>query len=885
MAPVRHTALTSTVGVILAVLGLVLLAGGGWLAWLGGSLYYLAAGIGFVLTGALLIARRPAALLVYALLVLGTFVWALWEVGLDWWPLAARGGVVVLIGLFLITPPVTRRLGITTVADALDGRTPQPSAFRGAGLALTAVLAVALVGALASLFLDQHRIEGRIETANGPQPDPRGVPAEGWQAYGRTSDGQRYSPLGQITPENVSDLQVAWQYNTGDVSQPNDPEETTFQSVPLKVGNRLFLCTPHQAIVALDAGTGAEVWRTDLQIRGELALQHLTCRGVSYKPPTGLAPPAPSAALDAPAAATQVAQAAVAPQTPGSETSPPATATTGSSESPAEAQRSNEPSTFQETPPLPDSGTLPPTDPRSPVGNLPLAASVQRTVPFCDAMLFMATADGRLVALDPETGSVCANFGGGDGQVDLWNGMPYINPGSYYSTSPAIVLGDRVIVGGTVLDNVSTTEPSGVIRAYSIPSGDLVWNWDSGNPVDTAPLQPGEAYTPNSPNSWSIMSVDEALGLVYVPLGNQPPDQFGGDRSENVERFSSSVVALRISDGTVAWHFQTVHHDLWDYDVPSQPTLFDIERDGQRVPALIQPTKQGELFVLNRETGEPILPVREEPAPQGAVPGDFTAPTQPHSALSFNPPALTETDMWGATLFDQLACRIAFHQHRYEGRFTPPSLEGSIIYPGNFGVFNWGSVAVDPVRQMVFATPTYLAFTSKLIPRPNPDALVVTDGAPEGPLPALNENFGAPYAVEMGPFMSPIGVPCQAPPWGYVAGADLSTGEIRWMHKNGTVRDLTPVPLPIPMGVPGLGGAVLTASGLAFYSGTIDYYVRGYDVTTGAEVWKARLPAGGQSTPMTYEEGGRQFLVVTAGGHGSLGTKRGDAVIAYALPQ
>jgi GNAT superfamily N-acetyltransferase len=322
--------------------------------------------------------------------------------------------------------------------------------------------------------------------------------------------------------------------------------------------------------------------------------------------------------------------------------------------------------------------------------------------------------------------------------------------------------------------------------------------------------------------------------------------------------------------------------------VPSaQPSLVDLTINGQTVPALVQPTKQGELFVLDRRDGRPILPVREEPAPQGAAEGDKAAPTQPVSALSYGPPPLTERDMWGATPFDQLACRIQFHQLRYDGRFTPPSTQGTLVYPGNFGVFNWGSIAVDPQRQIAFTTPTYLAFVSRLVPRADDKTLYV-QGAnrPQGSLPALNENFGAPFAVQLHAFISVLGVPCQAPPWGYVAAADLTTGKILWMHRNGTVRGLSPVPLPFRMGVPNLGGPVVTAGGVAFLSGTLDYYLRAYDVSTGAELWKSRLPAGGQATPMAYiGDDGRQFVLVAAGGHGSLGTKAGDFVIAYALPR
>ncbi|MFD2238970.1 PQQ-binding-like beta-propeller repeat protein [Aureimonas populi] len=880
MRSIEHRRVTTILGGLVALLGIGLGGAGAWLAVVGGSFYYVLAGLALLATGILIIRRMKAALLVYALFLLATLLWALWEVGFDWWALAARGGFLVVLGAILLLPVVTRRLGVQDLRDAVDGRKVHATARSGGGLALACALGLAAVVAIASALSDQHRVEGRFEAAEGAAPDARGVPDGEWHAYGRTSDGQRYSPLAQITPANVDGLEVAWQFHTGDVSEPGDPEETTFQVTPLKIGERLFLCTPHQSVIALDAVTGEEIWRYDPQIRGELALQHLTCRGLSYQAPgvertSAPAQPALPGASEAgavpvPPAGSQITRGTVNGEQPSTfEGSPD-----GASDA-ADGQ------TQAADPAETVAGTL-----ARPVPDMPVASQGGTALATCaNGRLFMPTADGRVIALDPEAGAVCSDFGGGDGQIDLWANMPVVNPGSYYSTSPVVVTANVIIVGGTVLDNVSTNEASGVIRAFDIDTGDLVWNWDSGNPEATAPLAAGETYTPNSPNSWSISSVDETLGLVYVPLGNQPPDQWGGNRSESVERYSSAVVALDIATGEARWAFQTVHHDLWDYDVPSQPSLVDLTIGGETVPALVQPTKQGELYVLDRRTGEPILPVTERPAPQGAAEGDFTAATQPVSALSFDPPPLREKDMWGATLFDQLACRIAFHSYRYEGRYTPPSEEGSIIYPGNFGVFNWGSVAIDPVRQMAFTTPAYLAFTSRLIPREDDTSLVANREPPQGALPALNENFGAPFAVEMGPLLSPLGLPCQSPPWGYVAGADLTTGEIVWMHRNGTVRDASPLPLPFRMGVPSLGGPLVTAGGVAFLSGTIDYYVRAYDVSNGEQLWQHRLPAGGQSTPMTYSGAdGRQYLLVVAGGHGSLGTRRGDSVIAYALP-
>ncbi|MCC2595237.1 glucose/quinate/shikimate family membrane-bound PQQ-dependent dehydrogenase [Pusillimonas sp. MFBS29] len=830
-----------------ALFGVVLTVGGLWLIAAGGSWYYALAGVALLFTAVLLFRREVFALWLYALLVFGTVLWALWEVGLDWWPLAARGDVLFLLGLFMLTPWVTRPLRRRARTASSTG------APRWIGMPLMLSLLVFLGVGVASWFVDPHRIEGELPAARAQLAgDAQQVPPGEWHAYGRGNHGQRYSPLAQITPQNVSRLEVAWHYETGDMrGRAGDPVETTFEVTPLKIGERLYLCTPHQSVVALDATTGEEIWRYDPQIRDELALQHLTCRGLSYYDPAKVAPLGEGH--------TDPGQGSADAAVPESRAADVAG---------ADRERTAAAALLQAL-------------------KLPVAAQDKTTIDQCTAKLFMPTADGRIIALDPDDGAVCTNFGGGSGQINLWANMPFARPGGYYSTSPVVVTQSLIIVGGTVLDNVSTEEPSGVIRAYDVNTGELVWNWDPGNPDSTEPLEPGQTYTPSVPNSWSISSVDESLGMVYVPMGNQPPDQWGGERNAAAAPYGSAVVALDLKTGQVRWHFQTVHHDLWDYDVPAQPSLIDLTIGEQTIPALVQPTKQGELFVLDRRNGEPILPVTEQPYPQGAAQGDRTAPTQPVSALSFDPAPLTGASMWGATLFDQLACRIAFHQLRYEGRYTPPSTEGTLVYPGNFGVFNWGGIAVDPERQIAFVTPTQLAFVSRLIPREDDTTLYVQGGErPQDSLPALNENFGAPFAVQLSAFTSVLGLPCQAPPWGYVAGADLTTGKVAWMHKNGTVRDSSPVPLPFRMGVPNLGGPIVTAGGVAFLSSTLDYYLRAYDVTTGDELWKGRLPAGGQATPMTYTgSDGRQYVVAVAGGHGSLGTKAGDDVIAYVLPE
>ena len=778
--------LITLTAILFLLIGLLLAGGGAWLLALDGSPFYLFAGVTMVATAVLLFRRSRLALATHGILIVVALVWAVSEVGFDWWQLGPRGGLVILLGLWLLLPAIRRRLG--SPAAQLENR-PSASAW-----VLGAPVLVSIVIAIYSMFQDPYEVTGTLPKPAAENAAFGGnVPDGEWHQYGRTPFGQRFSPLADITPANVGKLQVAWQYQTGDVKRPEDVGETTYQVTPLKVGDTLYMCTPHNLAIALDALTGKEKWRFDPNVGLNPDRQHQTCRGVTY--------------YKAPAA------------------------TAGSP---------------------------------------------------CAERVYLPTSDARLIALDAHSGKLCEGFAD-KGVLHLEQGMKYNPAGYYYSTSPPVAAAGKLIIGGAVNDNYSTREQSGVIRAFDIETGALVWNWDSGNPDQTAPLPPGQTYTINSPNAWSVLSADEGLGMVYVPLGNQVPDQLGMNRSANVEKFSSSIVALDLNTGALKWVRQTVHHDLWDMDVPAQPVLFDLKRpDGTVVPALVGPTKQGDLYVLDRRSGEPIIPVKEVPAPGGAIPEDRTAPTQPISDLTFSPPPLKESDMWGLTLLDQLACRIAFHTYRYEGRYTPPSLQGTIVYPGNFGVFNWGSVAVDPERKILFGMPTYLAFTSRLVPA----AAIPPKGAGEkGSEQGLNRNEGAPYGVYMGPFLSPLGIPCQAPPWGYVTGVDLNTGKMVYRHRNGTVEDMTPLHLPFRVGVPGIGGPMLTRGGVAFLGAAVDNYLRAYDVTTGRVLWESRLPAGGQATPMTYRASdGKQYVVMVAGGHGSVGTKPGDYVIAYRLP-
>ncbi len=869
---------------LVIALGIALAAGGAWLVTLGGSWFYVLAGVLLAASGGLLMARNAAGLALYGVTVLVTLAWSVWEVGLDWWALAPRGGLLLVMAILLLLPPMVRAMH----------RSGAPRARYGASSMVlgAAVLISAAVGAF-SMTGSPHDIDGAFaaDRMAATEASDGGVPAGEWHAYGRTNAGQRYSPLDQITPDNVASLEVAWSYRTGEVRDSDDPGETTYEVTPLVIGDSMYICTPFSTVIALDPVTGEEKWRFDpwLHQPPTETTQHMTCRGVAYHraDPADLPAGEPPAAAEAPSDETTAATGgeAAAPAGEGEiegalaaqpEQAPGAEETLASSAGRVTTQAAGVPQnvvTGQAEPDAPNPVIRRETPPER------VTLSEQ-----CMERLFAPTADGRLISISAATGEICPGFGGADGTVNLWANMPNITPGSFYSTSPPVVTDRLVIVGGAVNDNEATTSPAGVIRAYDVYTGALVWNFDSKNPEATEPIPEGETYTQNAPNSWSVSSYDPELRLIYLPMGNESPDQYGADRGENTGRFSSSILALDAETGEVAWVFQTVHHDLWDYDMPAQPSLVDLTIDGAEVPALVAATKQGDIFVLNRETGEPVLPVEERPAPQsGVVEGDRVAPTQPASSLSFRPEPLREADMWGATLVDQLYCRIRYRQLHYEGTYTPPSLQGTLHYPGNFGTFNWGAVAVDPDRDLMFGMPVYLAFTVKMVPREDELSRVVTE---EGD-PIFNENFGAPYAVEIGPFYSPLNLPCQRPPWGFVAAADLRTGEIVYRHVNGTVRDLSgPIPLPFKMGVPGIGGPIVTAGGVAFLSGTLDYYVRGYNLATGEEIWRARLPAGGQATPSTYVgRDGRQYLVVVAGGHGSTGTTAGDSIIAYALPE
>ena len=519
--------------------------------------------------------------------------------------------------------------------------------------------------------------------------------------------------------------------------------------------------------------------------------------------------------------------------------------------------------------------------------------------PLCAQRIITGTFNSQLIALDSKTGQLCPTFGQ-NGIVDLKEGMGEVLPGYYHlSSAPTIVRG-TIVVGGWVADNMSHDEPSGVIRGFDAETGKLRWAWDAGNPENRNGVQDGKWYTRSTPNSWAPMSADAELGLVYVPTGNPAPDYFGGQRSEASEKYGSSVVALDAETGEPRWSFQTAHHDLWDYDVASQPTLFDFPGKNGPIPALAQPTKRGELFVLDRRTGKPLTAVTEKPVPQnGGVPEDHLSPTQPFSTgmPSFAGDPLTERDMWGITPIDQLWCRIRFHQLRYGGPATPPGRDWSITYPSIGGGMNWGGVSYDPQRRIMLVNSLYYATLVSLVPREEADRMIEAAGKAgdshdlalaAAPLPMA----GTPYGARVKGFTTPLNVLCHAPPYGRIAAIDMDTQKILWQRPVGTVRDSGPaglkIGLPIRMGMPGFGGSLATSGGLTFFGAQKERTFRAFDTETGKELWSDRMPASGNANPMTYlgPKSGRQFVVIAASGHvTSQSMPLGRTFRAYALPE
>ena len=780
-------------GIFLGLSGLALAAGGIELISLGGSWYYLLAGLGLLLAGVLYLRRKRLASAIVGALLIATLAWAVWEIGFAFWPMVPRLAPFLVIGF-----------AAALVHPWLAGR-----GHSGQSRGFAALFAVVLAAGFASMFQPHGVLEATV------QPQQDGVTAvndgsANWAHYANGPKGTRFAPYTQIDKDNVGQLQVAWRYRTGELAEGASESQNT----PLQIGDTLYTCTPTSKVIALDADTGKERWTFDPKPANTKTWNR--CRGVGYYEPATVTKPFHFEGM----------QAASAPQ-----------------------------------------------------------AGV------CARRIVQVTMDARLIEIDAQTGKQCEGFGD-KGSVDLTVGLGKVkmNVPYYAYTSAPTVARNLIILGGWVFDGRSTDEPSGVVRAYSADTGELVWAWDLGNPAITKLPPEGQTYTRSTPNMWSTPAFDDALGLVYLPTGNEQPDFWGGKRPPLTEKYASAIVALDMATGRERWTYQTVHHDIWDYDVAAQPALYDVpDGKGGKIPALVQLTKRGQIFMLDRRTGKPIADVVEKPVPQEHAAGDWVSKTQPYSTgmPALGAETLTERDMWGATFFDQLACRISFRKLNYKGEFTAPGTQETLIYPGYYGGFNWGGAAVDESNGYMFVNDIRMPQVVKLVPRETVDVAKLTSGHGVGSTYPMD---GTPFVIDHKAFNSPLGIPCQSPPWGVFAAIDLKTRTKVWERPAGTVRDAVihgvRASLPIPLGMPTLGGGVSTASGLVFYAGTQDYYLRAMDIATGREVWKARMPVGSQGTPMTYvsPRSGRQYVVVVAGG-ARQSPDRGDYVIAYALPK
>ncbi|MGB0618403.1 MAG: pyrroloquinoline quinone-dependent dehydrogenase [Myxococcota bacterium] len=506
----------------------------------------------------------------------------------------------------------------------------------------------------------------------------------------------------------------------------------------------------------------------------------------------------------------------------------------------------------------------------------------------CSARIYLGTLDARLIALDAETGAPCRDFGKG-GTVDLLHGIGETRAGEYYMTSPPTVVAGHVVTGAWVTDGQRVDAPGGVIRGWDAKTGALAWAFDpvpeSMDPVTAEDVAAGATYTRGTANAWSMLSGDEELGRVYVPMGNAAPDHYGGER-HGLGRYASAVVALDARTGEVQWDFKTVYHDVWDYDVASQPVLYTHPGgpNGEDFPALAQATKMGHVFLLDRRTGEPIFPVEMIDTPQGGVTGEVIAARQPvpTKPAPLHPHALPDEDVWGLTPIDRAQCRELIAGLRNDGIFTPPSAEGSVVYPGLGGGVNWGSLSVDETRGRLVVNSMQNPFIVQVVPREGVENLEGTD------LVGAQPQEGTPYVTLRAPLLSDWGYPCTPPPWGKLTSIDLETGDVEWQRPLGNLRELAPAfGRFFEWGTPAQGGPIQTAGGLVFIGATLDRTFRAFDAETGEMLWDALLPTSANATPMTYRIGpeGRQYVVIAAGGHFPLGSPSDDALIAYALPQ
>lgn len=627
------------------------------------------------------------------------------------------------------------------------------------------------------------------------------VGIHGVQAANATPEGQqmgsRYSPLQQINRDNVAELELAWEYRTGDLP-PGDLAGAfiSFQDQPSMIEGNLVVCSSARRVIALDPATGEERWAFD---PGNEPLNSQKCRGVTHW-------------VD------------------------------------SEAEE---------------------------------GAS-------CQSRIFLAASDNRLLSIDARTGKACSGFGD-NGEVAISTTMPQIFPGEVMPTSRPALVNDVLVVGGMVADNQRQHAPSGRVMAYHARTGEFLWEFD---PVPRDPSSPAmETWGHGTEgfgggNVWTLMAADDDLDLVYLPTSAPSGDFYGGDRpGDNL--YTSSVVALRGSTGEVVWHYQLVRHDVFDYDLPAQPILIDYPHGGRMVPALVQNTKMGLVFIFNRETGEPLVPIVERPVPQdGVASGEVLSPVQPfpEGMPPLAPQSFSPDEAWGFTFIDRWLCRRKIQDLNYGSIYTPPSEQGTIFQPAAGGGPNWGGGAYDPESHIMVVPSNRVPLVITLLPQPD------VDSGAEAPTMEARGGMSftfpmkdASYMYRVEPLLSPLGAPCSEPPWASLTALDLVKREILWEVPLGDLRKLAPVPVKWALGTPGAGGALVTAGGLAFIGYTLDDLFRAFDLKTGEVLWEAELPAAGMAVPVTYEVDGEQYVVIAAGGHTMYASSMGDSVMAYKL--
>lgn len=782
-----------TYALVQIVFALILYFGGTYLLYLDGSSYYLIAGILLLISGIYLFKNKLLGAKIFAGIFVYTLIWTIWEVGDRYWGWIPRVATIAVFALFitLLLPYIEQGVSkkISRILTAL------------------VILCFVIAGALAwfphySIF-DQKQIPDK---AFAQYHSDSQQPAEDWRYYGRDAYGTRFSPINQITPENINQLKQVWVTRTGDMPPVDKKNKWAAQTTPIKVNDALYLCTATNNMLKLDARTGKKIWEYNHNLAYEKLPSTAVCRGVTFY--------------------------------------------------------------------------------------------TSRVIPeneICHEKVIEGTLDMQLIAVDAKTGKTCPQFGT-NGRVNLLEGIGHTVPGFMAVTSPPPVVNGIIVVNHKVQDNQRRTAPSGVIRAYDVDTGSLKWAWDVRQPNRHGLPPKGETYSRGTPNSWTVMTVDEKLNTVYVPTGSSAPDYYSALRTEEENQISTAVVALDAQTGIKKWSFQTVHKDAWDYDLGSQATLMDYkDQSGKTVPALIMPTKRGQTFVLNRITGKPISKVIERPAPASVISDDIRSKTQPWSVdiprLGFSD--LTESKMWGISPIDQMLCRIKYRQAYYVGEFTPPTVNKPWIqYPGFNGGSDWGSIAYNPKNGILIANWSNTPMYNQLVARAKADQ--------EGILPMDDPKFSAkkngsiaamaesPYAVNVQPFYAPItNVLCNEPPYGMVTAINMNTKKVIWQKPLGTAEHNgpfgLPTYLPINIGTPNNGGPIITDGGVAFVGAATDNRLHAFDSKTGKSIWSAKLPAGGQATPMTYSIDGEQYVVIVAGGHYFMQTPPGDYVVAFKL--